>query len=62
MFDDDPPVRKNDAPQPRNMERDSIEEIGEYIDFLRGEIERAETEITRKEAQKNAAANIFGKS
>lgn len=58
MFDDDldPKTKK---PKPRNLDPMSIEELEEYTEDLKAEIERVATEIAKKKAHKDAAASIF---
>ncbi|MFO1241618.1 MAG: DUF1192 domain-containing protein [Rickettsiales bacterium] len=58
MFEEDLP-KKKDAPEPRNLERLSIDELREYIDWLTTEIKRAEDDITRKRAASSAASLFF---
>ena len=59
MFLDEDLPRPKDVPQPRKLENLSIEELKEYIVWLREEIARAETEIKRKQSAGSAAATFF---
>ena len=58
MFDDelDPKTKK---PKPRDLERMSVEELDEYTEDLKAEIERVAQEVAKKKAHKDAAASIF---
>ncbi|MGE4313202.1 MAG: DUF1192 domain-containing protein [Pseudobdellovibrionaceae bacterium] len=58
MFDDDDQPRNKPA-QLKNLEPMSLPELREYIEALKGEIARAEAEITRKEAVHQAASSFF---
>ena len=44
---------------PLLLDRMGVEELRAYIEILRGEIERAEREIGKREAQKKAAEGFF---
>lgn len=57
---DDLEPRKQTKP-PKSLDPLSIEELEAYIVSLRGEIERAQTEITRKKAVRDAASAFFRK-
>lgn len=59
FLDEEELPKKQDAPLPRNLERLSVGELREYIDWLRGEILRAEQDIARKQAAGNAANAFF---
>ena len=52
MFDDelDPKTKK---PKPRDLERMSVEELDEYTEDLKAEIERVAQEIAKKKAHKD---------
>ena len=58
MFDDDLDPRKPKKIL-KPLDNYSIDELKEYIGNLKSEIERAEQEIVKKQAHKNAAANFF---
>ena len=58
MFDDDlDPRTKKKTLKP--LDNYSIDELKEYIEILKSEILRAEQEIIKKEAHKNAASSFF---
>lgn len=59
MFDDDLEPRKKTGAQKKNLEPLSIEELHTYISDLKSEIERAEGEIKRKIAVRDAASSFF---
>ncbi len=59
MFLDDDLPKPKDAPQPRNLEKLSIEELREYKIWLREEEDRAEAEIKRKQSAGDAASMFF---
>lgn len=59
MFEDELPVKKGSGEFPRNLENMSVAELEEYISDLKGEIQRAEGDITKKKASQDAAAAIF---
>jgi len=46
-------------PAPVDLETMSIEAIGDYIEGLQGEIERAKQAIARKQNAKSAADSFF---
>lgn len=48
-------------PQPRNLDRLSVDELQAYIAELEGEIARVKAEIGRKQAHLDAAAAFFKK-
>jgi len=58
MFDDDLPKPKTSA-FPRNLEGMSISELQDYIEGLKGEIEKVEQDISNKKASQDVAASIF---
>lgn len=58
MFDEELP-KKKDAPEPRNLERLSVDELREYITWLQSEITRTEEDIKRKQAASSAASLFF---
>lgn len=58
MFEDDLDPRKPKKIL-KPLDNYSIDELREYIQNLHDEITRAEQEIVKKEAHKNAAANFF---
>jgi uncharacterized small protein (DUF1192 family) len=43
----------------QNLEKLSVDEIGTYIDTLKAEIQRAETELKKKKASIDTASAIF---
>ena len=43
----------------KNLEPMSLDELGEYIQGLKEEIQRAELEITRKKTHMSAASSLF---
>ena len=58
MFDED--GRKIEIQEfPRNLDAMSIEEIEDYLVALKAEIKRAEDDIIKKKASRDAAADIF---
>ncbi len=58
MFEDDlDPRHPKKILKP--LDNYSIDELKEYIENLKSEIVRAEENIVKKEAVKNAAANFF---
>ncbi len=58
MFDDDLPKPKTHE-FPRKLVDMSIEELQEYIAELNLEIERARTDIEKKQASRDAADSVF---
>lgn len=58
MFDEelDPKTKK---PKPRNLSQMSISELKDYIEDLKAEIARVETDIEKKKASQAAANSIF---
>lgn len=58
MFEDDLDPRKPKKTL-KSLDSYSINELKDYIDNLKAEIIRAEQEITKKEAHKNAASSFF---
>lgn len=58
MFDDELPKPKT-SEFPRNLENLSIDELKEYIEELKAEIQNAETDIEKKKASQDAAADFF---
>lgn len=58
MFDDDLEPRKQ-KPAPKNLDNHSIEELEAYIVELKEEIARAENEIKKKQAHRDAASTFF---
>ncbi len=59
--DEDTPRPKLVPLQPRPLETLAVTELETYIEALRNEITRAEAEITRKSAHRNAADAFFRK-
>ena len=58
MFDDDAP-KKKEGFVPRNLDSLSIDELGQYIIDLKGEIQRCEAEIAKKKSVQAAADSLF---
>jgi uncharacterized small protein (DUF1192 family) len=58
MFNDDLPKPKT-TEFPRNLDKMSVEELKSYIADLQAEIIRAEQDMHKKEASKNAASSFF---
>ncbi len=58
MFDDDLDPRTK-KPVLKKLDNYSIDELHAYIKNMKAEIARVETEIKRKKAATDAAANIF---
>ena len=58
MFDDEKPKPKT-TEFPRKLVDMSIAELRTYIEALRAEIARCETDIVKKQASKDAAASVF---
>ncbi len=58
MFDD-PPLKPKKVI--KNLEPMSLDELGEYITELKGEIARAELEITKKKTHMSAVSGLFKK-
>lgn len=58
IFDDDldPKYKK---PKPRNLDLLSVPELREYIEQLKAEIIRVETDVARKEKHKTALDAFF---
>lgn len=61
FFEEDLP-KKKDAPEARKLDRLSIDELQEYVEWLEGEIERTKADITRKRAAGSFAAENFFKN
>ena len=59
MFSDDDLDPRTKKAKPRNLDAMSVEELRDYIDELKGEIVRVESEITRKQKHMNAASSLF---
>ena len=57
MFDNDAPIVT--AQGFKNLEFMSVSEIESYIDELKAEIVRAETDIEKKKASASAADSVF---
>ncbi|NCC21740.1 MAG: DUF1192 domain-containing protein [Alphaproteobacteria bacterium] len=58
MFDEDLEPRTV-KPQPKNLEKMSIDELERYIADMEGEIDRVREEIKRKVAHRDAASSLF---
>lgn len=59
IFDDEDTKKPNQGP--KVLDDMSIDELKDYIEDLKAEIERVEQEITAKKAHNDAAAALFGK-
>ncbi len=59
MIDDDEPKPRPRRVTPIVLDAFGVAELNDYIAELRGEIERAEAEIRRKQAHRDAAAAFF---
>ncbi|MEM6811464.1 MAG: DUF1192 domain-containing protein [Pseudomonadota bacterium] len=57
MFDDEDQPKKPE--QLKNLENLSIDELEDYIEFLKSEITRTQDEITKKKSHHDAAAAFF---
>ena len=58
MFDDD--LDKKPQPMgPRNLDNMSVHELEDYIEELKAEIVRAEADMQKKKASRDAAAAVF---
>lgn len=57
MFNDEDFGKK--PPALKNLEPMSLNELSHYIEEMKGEIVRAESEIKRKKAHMDAASSIF---
>lgn len=58
MFDDDLPVKKT-TEFLRNLDNLSVDELEEYIQEMKVEIERVQVDIEKKKASANAADAFF---
>ena len=61
MFLEEDLPKKKDAPEPRKLDRLSLDELQAHIEWLQSEIARAEDEIKHKEAAGHYAAQNFFK-
>lgn len=61
MFTDDDLDPKTKKSKPRNLDNLSIDDLKAYIVELKSEISRVETDISKKEAHKNAMSSLFKK-
>lgn len=59
MFEEEPPKKKPESEFPRKLDTLSIRDLEEYIEDLKAEITRVETDIVRKKASQEAAASFF---
>lgn len=59
MFDEDNLKPKADSFIPLNLERLSVQELNEYIQDLKDEIQRVEGDIQSKQASRSAAEDVF---
>lgn len=62
VFDlEEAPRKKEGGEFPRNLEKMSVAELKDYIQELKAEILRAETDMDKKESSKALADSVFGK-
>lgn len=61
MIWDDLELDKKPKNKPKDLSPMSQEELKDYVEALKAEIERAETEIKRKKAHLSAADGFFKK-
>lgn len=61
LFEDDLEQGKK-KPQLRPLDKMSIDELKSWIESLKADIQRAEEEISRKEAHRAAADSFFKKT
>ncbi len=59
LFDDDRPLKKIAHEIGSDLSLLSVDELAARIDLLRTEIERLESEKTKKGASRSAAENLF---
>ena len=59
LFDDDRPARKTAHEIGSDLSLLSVDELSARIDLLRAEIERLESEKTKKGASRSAAEGLF---
>ena len=59
MFDEELPKNKQSNEFPRNLEDMSVDELDEYIEELKAEIQRAEDDKEKKKASFAAADSVF---
>jgi uncharacterized small protein (DUF1192 family) len=59
LFDDDRPLKKIAHEIGSDLSLLSVDELAARIDLLRAEIERLESEKTKKGASRSAAENLF---
>ena len=61
VFDLEEAPRKKEASEfPRNLEKMSVAELKDYIEELKAEILRVETDMDKKESSKSLADSVFG--
>ena len=58
IFDDETDPKTKRA-KPRPLDRLSVEELQAYVSDIKGEIDRVEAEIIRREKHKAAMAGLF---
>lgn len=58
MFDEELPIKKT-TEFPRNLDGLSVDELQDYIEDLKGEITRVESDIAKKKASADAASSFF---
>ena len=59
LFDDDRPAKKTAHEIGSDLSLLSVDELSARIDLLRAEIERLESEKTKKGASRSAAESLF---
>ena len=59
MFRDDDLDPRTKKPKLRNLDALSVEELHDYIEELKAEIVRVESEIIKKQKHMNAASSLF---
>jgi uncharacterized small protein (DUF1192 family) len=60
-FDLDDLDPRQKKPQPRNLDTMNIEDLREYADMLKAELQRVEDKIKAKQSHAAAAASLFKK-
>ncbi len=61
MLTDDDTDPKTKRLKPRILDNLSIDDLKLYIDDMKAEIARVESDIVKKQAHKNAVSNLFKK-
>ena len=60
-FDLDDLDPRQKKPQPRNLDAMNIEDLREYVDVLKAELQRVEEKIKAKQSHAAVAASLFKK-